>query len=148
MSEKGISGAGVGVMVIRDNMILLGLRASDPTKADSELRGEGTWTMPGGKIHLGESFEVAASRELKEETSLQGEKFKVISLTNENNLVPNVHFITIGMLCDEFKGEVKTMEPEEITEWQWWPIDKLPSNIFPPSKKIVTNFLTKNFYFA
>lgn len=29
--------------------------------ADSELHGEGTWTMPGGKLDFGESFMDAAT---------------------------------------------------------------------------------------
>lgn len=41
-------GLGVGVMIIKDDQILLGLRNPDKIKASSELQGEGTWTMPGG----------------------------------------------------------------------------------------------------
>lgn len=79
MSEKGITGAGVGIMVLKDKKVLLGLRSSDATKADSALHGEGTWTFPGGKIHLGESFEQAGIRELTEETSLIAKRFRVFS---------------------------------------------------------------------
>ena len=146
MGEQSITGAGIGVMVVKDNQILLGLRNSDAAKADSELHGEGTWTMPGGKIHLGESFEVAAARELEEETSLKIKNLTVVSLSSEHNLVAGVHYITIGILCDDFDGEVQTMEPEEIVEWRWWPLNQLPKNIFPPSQKIINNYLTNKFY--
>ncbi len=47
-------------MILRHNQVLLGQRHSDPEKADSALQGEGTWTMPGGKLHYGESFEDGA----------------------------------------------------------------------------------------
>lgn len=40
---------GFGVMILRDGKILLGKRHEDPIKADSELHGEGTWTMPGAR---------------------------------------------------------------------------------------------------
>ena len=43
-------GVGFGVMILKQGRILLGKRHSDPDKADSELHGEGTWTMPGGKL--------------------------------------------------------------------------------------------------
>lgn len=49
-------GLGVGVMIIKDDQILLGLRNPDKIKASSELQGEGTWTMPGGeKLNLWKS---------------------------------------------------------------------------------------------
>ena len=56
-------------MIKKGNKILLGKRNSDPKKADSELSGEGTWTMPGGKIEFGEELEEAAKREVLEETA-------------------------------------------------------------------------------
>jgi len=38
-------GVGVGVLILKDNKILLGKRNEDPEKASSFLHGEGTWTM-------------------------------------------------------------------------------------------------------
>jgi len=61
-------GVGFGVMILRDGKVLLGQRHFDAAKADSELHGEGTWTMPGGKMHFGESFEETCARETLEET--------------------------------------------------------------------------------
>ena len=55
-------GIGVGVMIIKDNKILLGLRNPDKEKASSELDGEGTWTMPGGKVKFMEKLVDAAKR--------------------------------------------------------------------------------------
>lgn len=52
MSNGQKVGVGVGVMILHEDRILLGLRHSDSTKADSELHGEGTWTMPGGSWNL------------------------------------------------------------------------------------------------
>ncbi len=53
-------------------------RHDDPNKADSELSGEGTWTMPGGKLHFQESFEEGAMRETMEETGIKLKTMKVI----------------------------------------------------------------------
>lgn len=144
MAERGVTGAGVGIMVIKDGQVLLGLRNSDPVKADSSMHGEGTWTMPGGKLHFGGSFEMEATRELAEETGLQAKRLRVFSVSND--IVPDAHYVTIGLLCEEFEGEVATLEPEEITEWRWWPLDKLPENMFPPSRKMAENYLAKRFY--
>ena len=133
-------GVGFGVMILKDNKILLGKRHEDPNKADSELHGEGTWTMPGGKIDFGGAFEEAAAREVMEETSLKidQDKIKFISLANDR--VSDAHFVTIGFLCEDFEGEVKVMEPDEITEWQWFPLDNLPSPLFFPSEKVLKNY--------
>ncbi len=139
-------GAGFGVMLMRDNTILLGKRHDDKDKASSELHGEGTWTMPGGKLEFGESFEEGAVRELFEETGITANvrDIKVISLSNHR--VPDAHFVTVGLLCTSFMGEAKVMEPDEITEWRWFSVDNLPSPMFFPSKVILDNFTDNVFY--
>lgn len=56
--ENNRVGVGFGVLIInKEGKILLGKRHEDPDKADSELHGEGTWTMPGGKMEFGEGIE-------------------------------------------------------------------------------------------
>ena len=139
-------GVGVGVMIFSDGKVLLGRRHQDPKKADSELHGEGTWTMPGGKLDFGESFEQCACREVFEETGikLSEEKLKVISISND--IVEDAHFVTIGFFCDNFNGEPKVMEPDEIVKWKWFSLDNLPDKIFFPSKKILKNYLDGKFY--
>ncbi len=134
-------GVGVGIMILRDNKVLLGKRHDNPKKADSELHGEGSWTMPGGKLHFKEELKDAAYREVFEETGIivNKEKLEIISVTND--IVKDAHFVTIGFLCKEFKGEPGVMEPDEITEWKWFELDNLPAPIFFPSEKIIKNFL-------
>src|SRR3989338_1583281 len=135
---------GVGVMILKDGKVLLGHRNADAEKASSALHGEGTWTMPGGKLDFHEDLEDAICRDVLEETNLtiNKEKLKVISVTNE--VVPDAHFVTIGFLSEDVTGELKTMEPEEITEWKWFPIDALHTPMYPTSAKMVRNFLAKD----
>ncbi|MFH1229191.1 MAG: NUDIX domain-containing protein [Candidatus Aenigmatarchaeota archaeon] len=143
MDNKNVR-AGVGIMVLRDEKILLGKRNVDPFKASSELRGEGSWTMPGGKIQFGESIQDAAKRELKEETGIVSSEMKVVSVGNE--IKGDAHFVTIGFLCDKFENEPKVMEPDEITEWRWFSLGSLPSPIFPPSMKLLQNYINGVIY--
>jgi len=133
-------GIGFGVMILKNNQVLLGQRHVDPEKADSLMNGEGTWTMPGGKLDFGESFEEGAMREVKEEIDIdiKLEDLKVIALNND--IVPNAHFVTIGLLCEKFDGEVKVMEPDEITRWEWFDLDNLPTPLFKPSEKVLRNY--------
>lgn len=67
-------GVGVGVMILNDNRILLGKRNDDPEKAGSELHGEGSWTMPGGKLDFGEGFEECAFRKFLKRPVLKSTK--------------------------------------------------------------------------
>ena len=133
-------GIGVGVIMLRNGKILLGKRSSDPEKASSFARAEGTWTLPGGKMNFGESFEDVARREVEEETGIKVnvKNLKLISLTNDVDT--NAHFVTIGLLCEDFSGEPKTMEPEEITEWKWFDLQNLPSSMFFISEKMIKNY--------
>lgn len=144
MNQKPRVGIGVGVMIIKDGKILLGLRNSDPEKADSELHGEGTWTMPGGKIEFGEEPLETAVREVREETGMLINSCRFISLSSEK--VPDAHFITLGFVCEDFDGEPRVMEPDEIVEWRWFPLDEIPENIFEPSRNVLNNYLSKRIY--
>lgn len=142
--EKNFPKVGIGIMILKDNKVLLGKRHSDPKKADSELHGEANWTMPGGKLHFKEELEDAAYREVFEETGIKPdkEKLKIISVTND--IVEDAHFVTIGFLCKNFQGEPKVTEPDEITEWRWFELNDLPSPIFFPSEKIIKKFTEDN----
>ncbi|RLI97866.1 MAG: ADP-ribose pyrophosphatase [Candidatus Aenigmatarchaeota archaeon] len=132
---------GVGVLLLNDGNVLLGQRHEDPEKADSELHGEGTWTLPGGKLDFHEGIRECAAREVLEETGIKLGSTRVISVSNDT--VPDKHFVTIGFLCEDFEGEPKVMEPDEITRWEWFPLDSLPEPIFPPSLKMIENYKNK-----
>ena len=54
---------GIGIVVIKDDTVLLVRRGKPPNV--------GTWTLPGGAQELGETAEEAGRRELLEETGLE-----------------------------------------------------------------------------
>lgn len=137
-------GVGFGVMLLKEGKVLFGKRHEDPVKASSLLHGEGTWTMPGGKLHFQEGLKEAAVREALEETGIKIKNLEIISVSND--IVQDNHFVTVGFLCKEFNGEPKIMEPDEITKWEWFALNNLPSPLFPPSEKIIKNYLTKKIY--
>ena len=143
--EKKV-GVGVGIMILKEGKVLLGKRNDDPEKADSELRGEGTWTMPGGKMEFGESSEEAAIREVLEETGLSVDKKNLKLISVGNDRTEDAHFITIGFLCENFSGDPKVMEPEEIVEWRWFELAEYPLNIFFPSGRIINNYFDNIIY--
>ena len=146
IEEKKKVGGGFGVMLLKGNRVLLGRRHSDPIKAGSALRGEGTWTMPGGKLEFGESFEEGARREVLEETGLKLNDLKVFCVHNNKN--EHAHFITIGLFSDNFSGEPKVMEPDEIVEWGWFDLNNLPTPLYFPTANMLENYQKKLFYIA
>lgn len=146
MDEKPKVGVGFGVMIVKDGKILLGHRHENPEKASSLLNGAGTWTMPGGKLHFGETFEEGARREVWEETGLKLNKLQVIAVNQD--LIETAHFVTVGLFSDDISGEPTVCEPDEITEWRWFDLDHLPSPLYFPSAKLLENYRHKKFYLA
>lgn len=140
----GKIGVGFGVMILRDNKILLGKRHENPEKASSMLNGAGTWTMPGGKLEFGESFEQGIKREAMEETGIKLNNVQVICVNND--IIETAHFVTIGLFCEDFEGEPQVMEPDEITEWHWFDLNELPSPLYFPSAELLENYKNKKFY--
>ena len=131
-------GVGVGVMVLNENKILLGLRNPDKIKASSELQGQGTWTMPGGKVEFKEKLIDAAKRELKEETDLDAENLELLCISDD--MTDTAHYVTVGFIVKKYTGEIKTMEPETILEWKWFDMNNLPENLYKPSLKCIEKY--------
>ncbi len=133
MADSAMVGAGVGVILLKDGKLLLGRR--------SEGLGEGSWSMPGGKIEHGETFEESAKRETLEETGIIVRAARVICVNGD--IMGDRHFVTVGLLADSFVGEPKTIEPDEIGEWWWFPLERLPEPLFMPSRNVLDCYLGK-----
>jgi len=48
--------------------------------------------------------------------------------------------VTLGFLAKSFEGRPRVMEPDEITEWRWFPLGRLPEPMFPPALKVINNY--------
>ncbi len=128
---------GIGVLVAnKEGKILLGKRKCE--------HGQNTYSMPGGHLEFGESFEGCAKRELKEETNLDGYDFEAVSLNNR--ISDSKHYVTIGLIAKGIKGSIKLMEPDKCDGWNWYNKDNLPKPLFEPSERIIENYFGKIFY--
>ena len=132
MDEKRVV-AGIGVLLMKDNKVLLGKHK------------DGEWRMPGGKIEFNEEFEHTAMRELMEETGIQAKKLKIVCVNNDK--MGENHFVTVGILCEEWIGEATVKEPDKFSEWGWFTMEDLPFPIYLPSAKVMMNLKQGNFYF-
>lgn len=113
---------GIGVFVIRDGKFLMGKRKGS--------HGSGTWSIPGGHLEYGESFEETAIREVQEETGLVIENVRFGAVTNDVFDSDNKHYVSIWMVSDSKVGEPTITEPDKYVDQEWIDIDELPEPLF------------------
>lgn len=131
---------GVGVVIFKDNKILLGHRSNE-RKDTGGIIGNGTWTLPGGKQEYNETLIECAIREVKEETNLNIINPEVFSVNDD--IAPDRHYVTISLMATEFDGDLTIMEPTKEDEWKWFDINELPENLYAPSVKSINDFKEK-----
>ncbi len=124
---------GVGVLIVKDNKVLLGKRKN--------AHGEGTWCPPGGHLEFGESFEDCARRETLEEAGINIKNIRLITATNDI-FSKEKHYITLCFLADYDKGEVTIKEPEKCERWEWFAWDALPTPLFLPIENLIKEGFT------
>ncbi len=138
-------GIGIGVIILNsNNEVLLLLRNSDEKKADSDMHYEGQYTLPAGKVQFGETFEKAGIRKVKTETGLDILNPKVICLLNDFNEF--AHYATIGLVTNEYSGQVNIGNTQEHVSFIWKNIDDLPQNLCKSSRQIIQRYKEKIWY--
>lgn len=133
MANKPTFPVGVDVFVVRDGKVLLGQR--------NHGFGNGLWCLPGGHMEPHEGIEDVAKRELNEETGLTaGEiQFKVVFNNNHNHR--DEHYLHFGVEARSVSGDVKLMEPNKFSAWQWFDLATLPmETVYPPHIALIEAF--------
>lgn len=129
---------GIGVMILDDNKVLLGHRSKDKKDTGGIFEID-CWTLPGGKQEYFETFFECAKREVKEETILEIGELKLFGAADD--IQPDRHYITLHIIAKKHSGELKVMEPTKEDRWEWFDLDKLPQNLYSPSKKFIEEYL-------
>ena len=140
-------GVGVGIILLNEEgKVLLILRNSDRKLADSDMRLEGTYTLPSGKLLYNETFEDASIRKVLDEVGLtiKEKDLELVSISTDINSY--AHYITIGMFAKKYIGDVKLKNSGEFVSYDWFNLDELPNNLCDPSRKIINNCLNKKIY--
>ncbi len=124
--------AGVGVVVFRNEEVLLVKRKKAPYK--------GQWSIPGGKQRLGETVTKAARRELMEETGVEVNELTLIDVIDI--IVPDeegkilYHYIVADYRAHWQSGECSP--GDDAQDVQWFNLNKLGSiSLLDKTRKII-----------
>jgi len=128
MTPKSPS-VGVGVIILRDGLVLLGQRIGS--------HGAGTWALPGGHLEFGETVEQCAAREVLEETGLELREFEAAPYTNDVFASEQKHYVTLFIVSASQQGEPAILEPGKCLGWRWFRWSALPSPLFQPLQTLV-----------
>jgi len=130
--------AGVGVVVFRNEEVLLVKRKKAPYK--------GQWSIPGGKQRLGETVTKAARRELMEETGVEVNELTLIDVIDI--IVPDeegkilYHYIVADYRAHWLSGECSP--GDDAQDVQWFNLNKLGSiSLLDKTRKIILKAVGK-----
>ena len=89
---------------------------------------KGMWALPGGFIHMNETAEQCAQRELQEETGLNLSYLKQFMTFSEVNRDPRERVISIAFYALARKSDVKG--GDDATQAQWFALKEAPRLAF------------------
>jgi 8-oxo-dGTP diphosphatase len=103
---------GVGAVVVESGKALIVKRAHDPRK--------GEWSLPGGRVELGESLVDATRREMLEETGLEvavGDMVEVFDRIHRLDGAVRYHFVIVDFLCTVIGGRLCAGDDAAEVAW-------------------------------
>jgi len=113
---------GIGAVIIHDKKILLIKRASEP--------GKGKWSIPGGLIELGETIDETVTREVKEESNLDVEVYRLVdvvdNITRDEKGKIKYHYVILDFLTKLKNKDVSKLKPaEDAVDARWVPFEEV-----------------------
>lgn len=127
---------GAGVLILNKQNQLLLMRRSD----------NNMWSILGGSLNLGETFEKAAIREAYEEANIRVSNLKLFTLISGEeyfHTYPNkdqVYNVGAIFWTRDYEG-ILEIDNEESLELKFFDLKKLPEQINPPDKIFINKFV-------
>jgi len=125
---------GVGVMIVRDEQVLMARRKSG--------QRPGWYGWIGGKLEFGETLQACAIREAREEAGIRIAKLRLLCVSTI--IASDQHWIDVEFQAEIESGEPRATRPDEIDEWAWYPLDDLPRPIFEPAQYALEAYRSGN----
>ena len=103
---------GVGGVVVKDGKALIIKRGHEPRK--------GEWSLPGGRVELGETLIEAVRREIREETGLEVEVGALLEVFDRVHRVGDrvqYHFVILDYLCTCTGGTLCAGDDADDAAW-------------------------------
>jgi 8-oxo-dGTP diphosphatase len=106
------------------------------------------YSIPGGGLEPGETFEAGAIREAQEEHGILIDRPTVIAITNnlETFREEGIHAASVILLARSFQGIPTIREPDKCEEIMWVDPRDLPMPHFDASRLAVECYLSNKFY--
>jgi ADP-ribose pyrophosphatase len=120
-------------VIIRDGKILMIKRAHEPNK--------GLWSIPGGRIELGETVYEAAQREVFEECNIKVEILRFLfagdNIIRDDAGKVKYHYVLIDLLAEYKSGEI--VAQSDAAEYKWVTPEELPGlDMTPQLRTLLT----------
>ena len=94
---------GVGAIIVHEGRVVVIRRANEPLK--------GEWSIPGGRVELGETVAQAVVREAREETGLEVEPVTLVEIfdriTRDEEGKTKFHYVLLDYLCHVRGGDLR-----------------------------------------
>lgn len=99
---------------------------------------EGTWALPGGFVHVDESLEDAARRELHEETGLQNVYLEQLYTFGEVARDPRERVVSVAYYALVKLSDHRVHAATDARDAAWFPVHDMPSLAFDHAEILQT----------
>ena len=120
----------VGAVVIHQEKVLLVLRGQAPAK--------GLWAIPGGSVELGETLQLAAEREVQEETGLQVRAGQVVytfdGIQRDETGRVKYHYVIVDLLAEAMDPTQPLYPSDDVQDAGWFTLADIEHPSLPISE--------------